>query len=133
MPEPAQSRILRFTDHTWTGVRPIAYKEPGEDWNSVTRHPLVGADEGTPFHVRYFEIEPGGHSSFERHEHQHAVIVIRGRGAVRFGEGWEDVGFGDVVYVTGDAPHQFRAVGDEPFGFICVVAAERDRPIPLED
>jgi hypothetical protein len=27
--------------------------------------------------------------------------------------------------------HQFRATGDEPLGFLCVVERERDRPVPV--
>ena len=83
--------------------------------------------------MRYFEVAAGGHSSFECHEHQHAVMVIRGNGTVRLGERWEDIGFGDVVYVEANDPHQFRAADDEALGFICVVSSERDRPVPLEE
>ncbi len=34
-----------------------------------------------------------------------------------------EVGPGDVVYIPGNERHQFRAVGDEPLGFLCVVPA----------
>jgi len=34
----------------------------------------------------------------------------------------------DTVYVAPWTPHQFLAVGTEPFGFFCIVDAERDRP-----
>jgi len=34
-----------------------------------------------------------------------------------------------VVYIAPGDPHQFRNdEGDEPFGFLCIVNAERDRP-----
>ena len=131
--ETDQSKILRFTDYAWSGVSPIAYKKPDGGWSGVSRHRLVGDVEGTPFHMRYFEVAAGGHSSFECHEHQHAVMVIRGKGTVRLGERWDDIGFGDVVYVAANDPHQFRAADDEALGFICVVSSERDRPIPLEE
>ena len=38
--------------------------------------------------------------------------------------------FGDVIYVAPNDPHQFRNPDDatEPFGFLCIVNAERDRP-----
>jgi quercetin dioxygenase-like cupin family protein len=127
------SRVVRFADYCWEGVRPVEYKEGSESWKGVTRHPLVGAREETPFHVRYFEVEPGGYSTFERHEHQHVVMAIRGRGEVRLGDRWEEMNFGDVVYVAGKDPHQFRTVGEEPFGFLCIVDANRDRPIVLKD
>jgi quercetin dioxygenase-like cupin family protein len=130
--EPAgQSRVVRFHDFHWIGVEPRNYKSPGDSWRDVTRHPLIGDDQRTPFHVRYFEVGPGGYTTFERHKHQHVVVPIRGRGEVRLGDRWESVGFGDVVYVAPGEPHQFRAVGDEPFGFLCVVDADRDRPVAL--
>jgi ribulose-bisphosphate carboxylase large chain len=127
------SRVLRFKAFSWEGVEPRAYKQPDARWRGVIRHPLIGAAERTPFHLRYFEIEPGGYSTLERHAHQHVLVAIRGRGEVFLCGCWERVGFGDVVYVSGNDPHQLRAADDEPFGFICVVDAERDPPIPLAD
>lgn len=122
------SRILRFTDFSWSDVESRRYKDQQGSWEGVARHVLVGADaEDTPFDVRYFEVEPGGYTSFEQHRHQHAVIVIRGKGSVRLGERTEPIEFGDVVYVAPDEPHQFRAGEETKLGFLCVVAAERDK------
>jgi oxalate decarboxylase/phosphoglucose isomerase-like protein (cupin superfamily) len=42
-----------------------------------------------------------------------------------------DVGSFDHVYVPSNAPHQFVNSGDEPFGFLCIVDTERDRPRAL--
>jgi ribulose-bisphosphate carboxylase large chain len=131
--DPEKSKVLRFNEYSWSGISPVGYKDPDGTWTGVTRHRLVGASEGAPFHFRYFEIAAGGHSTFECHEHQHAVMVLRGKGKVRLGERWEEIGFGDVVYVASGDPHQFRAAADEALGFICVVDSERDRPVPLEE
>ncbi|HYT90957.1 MAG TPA: cupin domain-containing protein [Gemmataceae bacterium] len=125
------SRVLRFRpDFRWDGVAVADYKDPAEHWRGIARMCLVGeSGESTRFQLRYFEIAPGGFSSFESHAHEHAVFVLRGRGEVQLGEVLERVGFGDVVYVAPHAPHQFRNPStDEPFGFLCVVDAERDRP-----
>jgi quercetin dioxygenase-like cupin family protein len=126
--DKSASRVIRFQGFRWADVSPIDYKDAGEGWRGVSRHPLIGAPEGTPFHVRYFEVEPGGHTSHERHEHEHVVIALRGEGEVKLGDRWQPVRFGDVVFVASNDPHQFRAAGDEPFGFVCIVNAERDRP-----
>ena len=41
--------------------------------------------------------------------------------------------FGDAVYVAPDEVHQFRnPSATEPFGFLCVVDAERDRPVSVK-
>ena len=126
------SRVLRFADFSWPGIEKRRYKDGSGPWKGVVRHVLVGeGGEETPFHVRYFEVEPGGYTTLERHRHRHAVIVIRGRGSVRLGERIEGVEFGDVVYVAPDEPHQFRAGDDEKLGFLCVVAAERDKPVAV--
>jgi quercetin dioxygenase-like cupin family protein len=125
------SRILRFHNFRWDGVEPKAYKDPDERWSDVKRHGLIGSDTDATFRVRYFEVGPGGYTTHERHRHEHVVVAIRGSGEVRLEDRWEPVGFGDVVYVSPNSPHQFRAVGEEPFGFLCIVDAERDRPVPL--
>jgi len=129
---PTRSRVIRCRDFSWEGVDPKRYKADDPRWRGVLRYALVGPDPDAPFHVRYFEVEPDGFTTFERHRHQHVVIAIRGRGEVRLGDERAEIGFGDVVYVAPQEPHQFRAVGDEPLGFICIVPAERDRPVPLE-
>jgi quercetin dioxygenase-like cupin family protein len=132
------SRVHRFrpgadhgTPHTWEGVTVQEYKQAAEHHCGVRRSVLVGErGERTAFQVRYFEIAPGGFTTLERHTHEHAVVVLRGRGEVRLGEEVHAIGFGDLVYVAPDEVHQLRnASGDEPFGFLCMVDAERDRPV----
>ena len=87
---------------------------------------LIGAAEGAAhFAVRYFEIEPGGRTSLDRHKHDHGVVVLRGRGEVLLGEEVAEISFGDVVYVSPEEVHQFRCGGDEPLGFLCVIPAQR--------
>jgi len=125
------SRVIRFDGFRWADISPVSYKDEGESWLAVTRHPLIGTAEGTPFHVRYFEVAPRGYTTYEQHKHQHVVVALRGAGEVRLGDDWLPVRFGDVVYVAPNDPHQFRAIGDEAFGFLCIVAAERDRPVPI--
>lgn len=123
------SKVLRFADFNWPGIEKKRYKDGSGPWKGVVRHVLVGeGGEETPFQVRYFEVEPGGYTTLEHHGHRHAVIVMRGHGSVRLGERTEPIEFGDVVYVAPHEPHQFRAGDEEKLGFLCVVAAERDRP-----
>jgi mannose-6-phosphate isomerase-like protein (cupin superfamily) len=130
-----RSKVVKHSDFRWQGVPERAYKEVAEgQFCGVVRQTLLGLGEGEEdlsFLTRYFEIAPGGWSSLERHQHPHAVIVLRGRGSVVL-EGVEHpLEPFDCVYVAPGAPHQFRAA-DEPLGFLCVVDRERDRPEPLE-
>jgi quercetin dioxygenase-like cupin family protein len=134
----AGSRIHRFmpaptadTPHVWGGVPVQEYKAEAAHHCGVLRQVLVGdSGERTRFHVRYFEIAPGGFTTLERHQHEHVVVVMRGRGTVRLGDGEHPLAFGDALYVAPDEVHQLRNDGGaEPFGFLCVVDAERDRPV----
>ena len=124
------SRVLRWQPgFRWEGVPVEAYKAPADHWCGIRRTLLAGGrGEQTAFHVRYFEIEPGGFSSLEHHAHEHVVFVLRGRGEVRLGGEVHQLGFGDVVYVAPQEVHQFRNGADEPFGFLCMVDARRDAP-----
>ncbi|MEE8141663.1 MAG: cupin domain-containing protein [Planctomycetota bacterium] len=130
--EGNHSKVIRnLGGFRWQGINVEDYKETTESWKGITRRELSGKRGESPrFHVRYFEIEPGGHSTLEKHEHEHVVIPLRGRGEAQFGCTIYKVGPGDVVYVSPHDPHQFRnpAESTEPFGFLCIVNAERDTP-----
>ena len=138
----AESKILSFADgFNWQDAVRKVYKEDDQsNWHGVTRTSLVGGSDEipVPFQLRYFEVAPGGFSSREKHAHQHVVVVVRGNGSVLLGEREQPVSFGDVVYVAPWEVHQFRNSnpdpnpdGPEPLGFLCVVPAERDRPVPV--
>ena len=106
----------------------LAYKGEGDHFRDITRQVLFGAEAGVACELRYFEIAPGGHSTLERHEHTHAVMILRGAGRVLVGSELYDVGPHDLVRVAPLTWHQFRTEGDSPLGFLCLVDAERDRP-----
>lgn len=124
--------ITRFKDWDWEGVPVRAYKANPIGADGVLRRNLSEGVQGD-FELRYFEVEPGGHTSHEQHEHEHLVVAIRGKGKVLLGDDWHDVGPFDVVQVSSRMPHQFVCEGTEPFGFLCVVDRIRDRPVHLDD
>ena len=134
-PAVGGSRVLRFRPgFRWEGVPAAEYKQAADHWRGVTRIGLVGeGGESTRFHLRYFEIAPGGFTSLERHRHEHVVVVLRGGGQVQLGVVTHHVGYGDTVYIAPQEAHQLRnASADEPFGFLCIVDAERDQPMLLQ-
>ncbi|MGE5237332.1 MAG: cupin domain-containing protein [Chloroflexota bacterium] len=128
-----RSRVLRYRGNfRWSGVRRERYKDEEEGWSAIARHVLTGnRGETSKFHLRYFEISPRGYSSLERHRHEHVVVCIRGRGEITLGGRSHGIGYLDTVYVAPDAVHQLRNPHDEPFGFLCIVNAKRDRPKPV--
>jgi len=124
------SGIIRETDpFRWEGVPLLAYKEDGgTHFKGVTRQVLVRDADHLGAELRYFEIEPGGHSTLEQHTHVHVVMVVRGRGACLVGDHVTRISAHDIVTVPPDTWHQFRAANDEPLGFLCLVRCDRDRP-----
>ena len=130
--EGNHSKVIRFEEgFDWKDILREPYKETTETWRGISRRELIGKRGETPSsHLRYFEIAPGGFSTLEKHGHEHVVVVMRGQGEVQFGCYIYSVSFGDVVYVGPDDPHQFRnhEEATEPFGFLCIVDAERDLP-----
>ena len=117
-----------FDDYRWGGVAHLPYKEDGAmPFKSVTRQVLFHEpDMGCE--LRYFEVAPGGHSTLERHEHAHAVLILRGRGTAMVGDEIRAVGTNDLVSIAPWAWHQFRATAGEPLGFLCMVNVLRDKP-----
>ena len=73
--------------------------------------------------LRYFEVAPGGFSTLERHEHMHAVLILRGRGHCLVGGEVRPIETRDLVTVPPMTWHQFRATKGEPLGFLCMVNA----------
>lgn len=137
LPVPREARTilehLRFhPNFTWEGRPTTAYKPDDRlPFRDVARTELVGTfGEKTAFDLRYFEIAPDGFSSREKHLHAHVVIGVRGYGTLINGETAQPIAALDVAYVPPLRPHQLRNDGSEPFGFLCIVDHERDRPQP---
>jgi len=112
----------------WRDVEVLEYKrEGGAPYRGVTRQVLFD-DAALKCQLRYFEVEPGGHTTLERHEHAHAVVIQHGAGRCLVGDTVYDVAPFDLVHIPAMTWHQFRAAAGEPLGFLCMVNAERDRP-----
>ena len=107
-------------DFLWEGVKketPIS-----EGLKLITKQILVGSRDGAPhFSMRYFCLEPGGHTKLEKHAHEHGVIILHGKGKVRLGDIIHDLSPLDSIFISGDDLHQFTNPFNESFGFICVI------------
>jgi ribulose-bisphosphate carboxylase large chain len=131
--KPKLKNITRFYKHkgnfTWQGIKTERYKDKGSHWADVIRKVLIGGKtESTKFHLRYFEILPGGFTSFEKHKHEHVVVGIRGKGKALCGKKMYEMSFLDTLYIAPDTPHQLSNPFHEPFGFLCIVNAKRAKP-----
>jgi quercetin dioxygenase-like cupin family protein len=105
---------------SWDGVNGIEMNEEG--LNKITRHILIGNQEGAPNYImRYFRLEPGGHSRLERHPQEHQVLILHGRGQTTIGVDEYEVNPFDAIFIEGNELHQFRNSSIDPFGFICII------------
>lgn len=131
------SKVIKSTNYHWESVEHKKYKDDASIYKGVHRYPLLGEREdehALNFQTRYFEVEAGGYTSFEYHQHPHSVVIIRGSGTVILGDSLHDLSLHDVVFITPNTLHQFHADKGEPLGFICTVDRYRDRPsIPDEE
>ncbi|MBN1759413.1 MAG: cupin domain-containing protein [Chitinispirillaceae bacterium] len=124
------SPLLKYENYHWKGRRTTEYKtEDTAVFADIRRTELIGkSGENTAFDLRYFEIDPKGYSSFEKHQHEHVIIGVRGTGVqVKNGERFT-IRPNDIAYIKSWEPHQLRNEGTESFGFYCIVDHERDQP-----
>lgn len=130
------SPAFRFSqkEFRWDGVAHMPYKQDGSaPFKDISRQVLFH-EHDLNCELRYFEMAEGGYSTLERHEHAHAVMILRGSGHCLVGQEVRPVKQFDLVSIPAWTWHQFRATQGEPLGFLCMVNVMRDRPqLPSED
>ena len=112
----------------WEGIARHPYKETeAAPFNAISRQTLF-SDPRLNGELRYFEIEPSGFSTLERHAHMHGVMILLGGGHCLIGTEVHALRPRDLVTIEPWTWHQFRAGCEEPLGFLCLVNSERDKP-----
>ena len=120
--------------YRWDDVAHMPYKQDGSaPFKDISRQVLF-QEHTMGCELRYFEMDADGYSTLERHEHAHAVMILRGRGTCLLGREVRQVKPLDLVTIPAWTWHQFRASSAEPMGFLCMVNQTRDRPVlPTEE
>ncbi len=93
-----------------------------EDAKGVYIKWMISKDDGAPnFAMRFFEIEPKGHTPYHKHEWEHEVFIKEGEG-VYVSEG-KEIAFksGDAIFVPPLEPHQFKNTKDKKLEFLCII------------
>jgi quercetin dioxygenase-like cupin family protein len=126
--------IRRFADFRWEDTDVLAYRDEGTaPFKAITRQTLF-RDPALKGELRYFEMATGGYSTLERHEHMHAVLILRGEGECLIGDEVHKITANDLVTIEPMTWHQFRANAGMPLGFLCMVNVDRDKPsLPSEE
>jgi quercetin dioxygenase-like cupin family protein len=107
-------------------IDPVPMQMEGAE--GVSFRLLIGRNHGAPnFAMRHFTVAPGGHTPRHRHNYEHEVMILAGKGLVRCGETVRQVGPGDVVFMPANHEHQFRNPSDrDDLVFICLVPVAFD-------
>jgi quercetin dioxygenase-like cupin family protein len=88
---------------------------------------LVGpADGARNFHMRHFEVAPGGFTPHHQHGYEHEILILKGQGIAESEQGQRPLQAGDVIWVPANEMHQFRNTGPQPLEFICLIPAPQD-------
>lgn len=130
-----ETGVSKFKDgYNWENVEEHEYKVEGTaPFKGITRQ-ILHADPNLACELRFFDVEPGGYSTFERHEHVHGVMILRGKGECLVGTEVRKISEYDLVLIPPMTWHQFHAAADTPLGFLCMVNVDRDRPqLPNEE
>src|SRR5436309_12509327 len=89
-------RHLENGELRWQDVPLRAYGPENSGADRATRQVLIGNDEQSPhFHMRYFAVQPGGHTSLDQHAHDHGVYILHGRACLRLNDTEHELNTGD--------------------------------------
>jgi quercetin dioxygenase-like cupin family protein len=95
--------------------------------NGARMRMLIGpADGARNFHMRHFEVAPGGNTPQHAHDYEHEILVLAGRGTAMTTEGDRPFQAGDVIFVPANEMHAFHNTSEERCEFICLIPAPRD-------
>lgn len=92
--------------------------------------PLLTPAENAPnFSMRFFELEPGGHTPKHSHPWEHEIFILEGEGQLRARDNAEDnLAFSayDALLVPANTLHQFYNSGSKPLRFLCLIPNNSD-------
>jgi len=89
---------------------------------NVTIRWLLGKDSPAPnFHLRLFEVQPGGHSPYHAHPYEHEIYVLEGSGRLNAKGKSLPLAAGTFALVEPSEEHQFENSGSSVMKFLCLI------------
>ncbi|HDO19847.1 MAG TPA: cupin domain-containing protein [Thermoplasmatales archaeon] len=83
---------------------------------------LISKRDGAQnFAMRLFEIEKDGCTPWHRHDWEHEVFILEGKGKLVSEAGEEELKPGEFVFVPPMEWHQFKNDGSKVLKFLCLV------------
>jgi quercetin dioxygenase-like cupin family protein len=87
---------------------------------------LISQKDGAPnFAMRMFEVAPGGHTPYHKHEWEHEMYCLSGTGVVVTERGDIPFAENDILYVDPGMVHSFKNVGEDTLKFLCLIPNEK--------
>ena len=85
---------------------------------------LISKEDGANnFAMRMFELQPGGHTPLHSHPHEHEVFIVAGSGTLHCDGKDYEFAPEHVIFVPGQAMHNFKNTGDSLLRFLCLIPA----------
>jgi quercetin dioxygenase-like cupin family protein len=101
-------------------VRQAIVDDPGS--KGVRIRVVISKDDGAGnFIMRVFEVEPGGYTPRHKHDWEHEVFVLAGKGTAVSEAGEHEIKKGDVIFIPPNEEHQFKNTGQDILEFICLI------------
>ena len=97
-----------------------------EGFEGVSVRWLISERDGAKnFAMRCFEIKPGGKTALHRHDWEHEVFILNGKGTVICGDVEKEISAGYVIFIPPNAPHCFKNTSNEILRFLCLIPYKR--------
>jgi len=104
----------------------VEAKDADEGASKLKVRWLITKEMGAPnFAMRFFEMEPKGHSPFHSHPWEHEVFILEGEGVVVSEEGEKKFRADDVIFILRNEKHQFKNNGEKTLKFLCLVPLQK--------
>ena len=95
----------------WSNVDKEAYSPNGV--GSHMQRIISRKDGSQNIEFRYFMLNPTDRSNYEKHNYEHLVFIISGRGTILLGDKDYEIGPNDAIFISCDEVTQLRAADDE--------------------
>lgn len=84
---------------------------------------VLTSNDGAPnFSMRIFELDKDGHTPFHKHQWEHEIFILEGKGELVLEDGSTiELIPGKAALITPEEVHQFRNTSEETFKFMCLV------------
>jgi len=104
----------------------VAAEEVGQGAKGAKIRWLIRDNDGAKvFHMRHFEIAPGGFTPHHEHAWEHEIFILTGNGAAVGPSGEKPFRPGDVLFIPGGEKHQMKNTSTAPVEFLCLIPAPR--------